>query len=120
MHEIKGLSTGINMTTNVVNLRKEKYDIYIGRSTSNKFHYGNPFTHLKSDTLAKVVVGSREESIDCYREWLSGQGWKDIEQERRLWILDRLKYLKGKTLGCFCKPLDCHGDILAELAEKYS
>ena len=22
--------------------------------------------------------------------------------------------LKGKTLGCFCKPYPCHGDIIAE------
>jgi hypothetical protein len=25
--------------------------------------------------------------------------------------------LKGKTLGCWCKPEACHGDILAELAD---
>ena len=26
--------------------------------------------------------------------------------------------LKGKTLGCWCKPDPCHGDVLAELADK--
>jgi hypothetical protein len=26
--------------------------------------------------------------------------------------------LKGKVLGCFCKPKECHGDILVELVEK--
>jgi hypothetical protein len=26
--------------------------------------------------------------------------------------------LKGRTLGCFCKPLDCHGDILLKEANK--
>jgi hypothetical protein len=25
--------------------------------------------------------------------------------------------LKGKSLGCWCKPLPCHGDVLAELAD---
>jgi hypothetical protein len=25
--------------------------------------------------------------------------------------------LKGKILGCWCKPLACHGDILVRLAE---
>jgi hypothetical protein len=25
--------------------------------------------------------------------------------------------LKGKTLGCFCKPLACHGDVLAYIAD---
>jgi hypothetical protein len=103
--------------TNVVNLKKSKYDVYIGRSNKDKFHYGNPFTYLKSDTLAKVVVDTREESIKCYRDWLLGNGWGSVEPERRLWILQNLKKLKGRTLGCFCKPLDCHGDVLAELAE---
>jgi hypothetical protein len=26
--------------------------------------------------------------------------------------------LKDKTLGCWCKPLPCHGDVLVELADK--
>ena len=26
--------------------------------------------------------------------------------------MDSLLELKGKTLGCWCKPEDCHGDIL--------
>jgi hypothetical protein len=26
--------------------------------------------------------------------------------------------LKDKTLGCWCKPLPCHGDILAEIADR--
>jgi hypothetical protein len=25
--------------------------------------------------------------------------------------------LKGKKLGCWCKPNACHGDVLAELAD---
>ena len=30
-------------------------------------------------------------------------------------LLNDLHELKGKTLGCFCKPKICHGDILVEL-----
>jgi hypothetical protein len=26
--------------------------------------------------------------------------------------------LKGKVLGCWCKPDACHGDVLAELADE--
>jgi hypothetical protein len=26
----------------------------------------------------------------------------------------RIHELKGKTLGCFCKPEACHGDVIAE------
>jgi hypothetical protein len=28
--------------------------------------------------------------------------------------------LDGRTLGCWCKPLACHGDILVELLETTS
>jgi hypothetical protein len=29
--------------------------------------------------------------------------------------MDRLPELKDKTLGCWCKPEKCHGDVLAEI-----
>jgi len=35
-------------------------------------------------------------------------------------LLDQLDNLQGKVLGCHCKPLACHGDILAELANNRS
>jgi hypothetical protein len=25
--------------------------------------------------------------------------------------------LQGKTLGCWCKPLACHGDVIVEILE---
>ena len=33
-------------------------------------------------------------------------------------LLKDLHELKGKTLGCFCKPKSCHGDILVELVNE--
>ena len=30
-------------------------------------------------------------------------------------LLSCLGELKGKVLGCFCKPKACHGDVLVEL-----
>ena len=91
--------------TRVVNKYKEPYDVYIGRGSK----WGNPFTHLPKGTKAKYVVSSREEAIDKFREYiLHGEGKH---------LLNDLKELKGKTLGCFCKPKSCHGDILVELIE---
>ena len=29
--------------------------------------------------------------------------------------MNSLDELEGKTLGCFCKPEKCHGDVLLEL-----
>jgi hypothetical protein len=32
-------------------------------------------------------------------------------------LIHKIKKLKGKTLGCWCKPNTCHGDIIVLLAE---
>lgn len=85
-----------------VNKYKESYDVYIGRGSK----WGNPFT-FKSGTQAKWVVGSREECIQAFEDWITkGDGQH---------LLKDLPELKGKVLGCFCKPQACHGDVLAKL-----
>lgn len=84
----------------VVNLRKDDYDTYIGRGSV----WGNPFSHLPNSS-ATYRVGSRQESVDRYREYIM----------KSPYLLETLHVLKGKTLGCYCKPLACHGDIIAEL-----
>lgn len=85
----------------VVHCKKEEFDVYIGRGSK----WGNPFSH-KEGTLAEHVVGSREEAIAKYEEYLLSN------QE----LVDSLPELKGKVLGCWCKPKACHGDILLNLA----
>ena len=32
-------------------------------------------------------------------------------------LMNNLHELKGKVLGCWCKPKPCHGDMLIELIE---
>jgi len=91
--------------TTVVNLKKDSYDIYIGRGSK----WGNPFTHIKDKhTKAEFIVNSRSEAISKYKEWISNQPH----------LLNALEELKDKRLGCFCKPKSCHGDILVELIEQ--
>jgi hypothetical protein len=80
----------------VVHCKREPYDVYIGRPSK----WGNKFVIEKD--------GTREEVIEKYREWLLQQ--KDL--------MDDLHELKGKTLGCWCSPQACHGDVLSELANK--
>lgn len=88
--------------TKVVHCKKEKFDVYIGRPSI----WGNPFTH-KQGTQADFVVSSREEAVAKYREYILSKPE----------LLKQVKNLKGKVLGCWCKPQACHGDILAELAD---
>lgn len=83
------------MQTKVVHCKKEKYDVYIGRP----YKWGNPFVIGKE--------GTREEVIEKYRTKLL---------ESTILLRD-LHELKGKILGCWCKPLACHGDVLATLAD---
>lgn len=80
--------------TRVVHFKKDPYDIYCGRPSK----WGNPFTIGKD--------GTRKEVIEKYRQWIKNQPE----------LLKSLPELKGKTLGCWCKPLACHCDVLAELA----
>lgn len=78
----------------VVHCRKEPYDVYIGRPSK----WGNPFVIGKD--------GNRDEVIKKHKHWL-------LHNSK---LMQSLPELKGKTLGCFCAPLPCHGDILLELA----
>ena len=96
----------------VVNIyHKKPYDFYIGRPGP----LGNPYSH-QDGTLAEFKVGSREEAVESYRKWVYAQPE----------LLAAIKSgLKGKTLGCFCRPQDgfggkllCHGQILAEIANE--
>jgi len=74
----------------VVNINKSPYDIYIGRGGS----WGNPFVI--------GIDGTRAEVIEKYRLYI-------IENKE---LFNRIPELKGKILGCHCKPQSCHGDIL--------
>jgi|ERR1700739_175032 len=88
--------------TRVVHVYKERFDIYIGRSWAQypESIWHNPF-HLGKD-------GNRKEVLAKYREYILG----------RPDLLALLPELRGKTLGCWCKPkYACHGDVLAELAD---
>lgn len=80
----------------VVHCQRERFDVYIGRPSK----WGNPF-HIKPGF-------SRTDVIRLYRAWL---------EHNRPDLIDAAKIeLRGKILGCYCAPLPCHGDVLAELA----
>lgn len=86
--------------TKIVNCKYDSYDVYIGRPSK----WGNPYSH-KNGTLAKYKTATREEAIQKYKEWILTQ--PDL--------MAALPELKGKILGCWCRPMLCHGDILVEL-----
>lgn len=87
--------------TTIVNLRIHKYDVYIGRAGHGQDgYYGNPFPILPGRP--------RGSTIDEFRRYFYKRLNKDPEFKHKI------HELKGKTLGCFCKPYPCHGDIYIE------
>lgn len=90
------------MKTQVVHLKRDSYDSdnyeYIGRPGI----WGNPFTIGKD--------GIRKEVIQKYEKYIRNNKM----------LMPILYTLKGKYLGCWCKPSACHGDVLVKLIkEKY-
>lgn len=68
--------------------------VYVGRPS----RWGNPFVIGKD--------GDRKEVLKKYRAWLMAQPA----------LMARLSELRGKDLVCWCAPLECHADVLVELA----
>lgn len=65
--------------------------------------FGNPFKITSTCT--------RKESIRKYK----GRFNRLIIQDPH--FKQAVKFLKGKTLGCWCTPLPCHGDVIIEYLE---
>lgn len=111
-----------DMETTVVNLNKDSYDVYIGRGREKPANMltegikpgeegwlGNPHpigwcaickeNHTRTECIEKF-------KIDFYKKI-------DSDPVFRKAVLA----LKGKRLGCYCKPKACHGDLIKEWIE---
>lgn len=77
----------------VVHCRNSHFDVLIDRTSK----WGNPF-YIGRD-------GTRSEVIAKYRVWL-------LDQPK---LMSELRELRGKILGCWCRPKKCHGDVLSAL-----
>jgi Domain of unknown function (DUF4326) len=91
----QGERTVMTARSPVVHVKRAAYDVYVGRPSP----FGNPFVIGRDGDRAAVVAR--------YRAWLLAQPAL-VERVRR--------DLAGKVLGCWCAPLPCHGDVLADIA----
>ena len=80
--------------TTVVNIN-EPYDIPIFRGTL----FGNPYEI--------GIDGTRSEVIKRFKRWFTFLLKDPVFKEE-------VMKLKGKRLGCSCKPKACHGDVICE------
>lgn len=83
--------------TRVVNLSRHAYDVRIDRRTK----WGNPFVIGRD--------GNRADVIGKYERYI----------RQRPDLLAALPELHGKRLGCHCRPLACHGDVLVKLIAEF-
>lgn len=100
---------------NLYEWRKEPNNVYIGRKgvvfingiryPAENSIWANPYK-LKDEADREDVL----ESYECYIR-------EKLENDPRL--LNKLLALDGKTLGCWCAPKQCHGDVLVRLVKEY-
>ncbi|RFU32359.1 hypothetical protein B7463_g4001, partial [Scytalidium lignicola] len=98
----------------VVDWHDSPFDVYIGRFVPDgppgigpeSCPFGNPFV-LNDPSDPK----ERAEVIANYERWLLAPEQAELVEKAK-------RELKGKVLGCWCKPRDCHGDILRAVTEE--
>lgn len=102
------------MTTRVVSIYRDPYDVYIGRAgKGQRGTFGNPWITPADGTLEEVLA--RFEAYFVKRV--------ELDPEFRLAV----QRLKGRVLGCFCagatgltatdRPWRCHGQIIAAVCD---
>jgi len=102
----------------VTNVHNNKCKVYVGRPDANpkgrggrptsghpRWGWGNPFSMGGG--------ASRWSVIRQYTNWIMAPERAALRTEAR-------QELEGKTLGCFCTPLSCHGHVLALIANTKS
>jgi hypothetical protein len=96
---------------NLMEWLKDDSHVYIGRDMSfyvdgaykSKWH--NPYKVAKPRKIYKKgAYNTLEDSLDLYEKYI-----------RNSKLIDEIDELRGKTLGCWCKPNKCHGDILIKI-----
>lgn len=93
--------------TTVGTVHDGKEGVYIGRPRRGEpWGWGNPFT-------LQQRYATREDVIAAFERWLAFN-----QDPRAEWMRENIHTLKGKHLKCFCKPLACHGDVLAKYADR--
>lgn len=110
-HETTQHTLSGNPTTELVNQKRtDEYEVDIGRSNRGENHMNNTPTGEPGwlgNPYKKEDYG-REECIERFREDFIKRLENDPE------FRSAVENLQGKTLGCWCKPKPCHGDVILE------
>jgi len=104
----------LKLNINVVSIRRLPYSkrsgiTYIGRQCAGwtSSPLANPF---------KIGVdGDREQVIAKYETWLRDLLKVPSPQHTEMIRLYHIAENSSLTLGCWCKPLPCHGDVIKKI-----
>lgn len=89
----------------VVHCQQDSYDIYCGRP-NNKITPKHPLDSKYHNPFPITKYRDREKSIHQFIMYaLAKFSIKEIQRD-----------LRGKILGCWCKPKHCHCDWLSDVA----
>ena len=85
--------------------------VYIGRGS----RWGNPY-RIGDKHQGQVI--DRNLACELFEKNTLERLLKSDASRVREGRVPFMRQLKGKTLVCFCKPLRCHGDILAAIVDE--
>lgn len=91
--------------TSVVNIRRDEFDVYVGRAgKGQEGTFGNPF-HVQEHG---------QNALALFEDYFKKRVESDADFRAKVLAL------KGKRLGCFCRPikgfcgkLRCHAQVIA-------
>jgi hypothetical protein len=105
----------------VYNSHNEDYtsrpnNFYIGRPSI----LGNPFSHNGVRSVFKTLTfKTREQAIEAYDKYFDAMYGKDEDFTKAFdEIYEHYKNGEDIYLQCFCKPLPCHGDVIADKLQR--
>lgn len=98
------------------------YDVYCGRGQGElndplvckigeKGWLGNPVVKGKVCPVCSLTHAKNGDTLPCYESYLTSRLKDPL-------FLKEFRLLKGKKLGCFCKPAPCHTDVMIKYLEK--
>lgn len=114
--------------TVVVAVGDDPYDgeytrTHISRSVEEKDDGENVLKHMNNTEVGedgwlgnpyRLEDGyTREEAIEKFKMDFAHRIAEDKE------FRERVRGLQGNILVCYCKPKDCHGDVIAEYVDKH-
>lgn len=108
-------------TTNC-HIRDNKMEVYCGRGKGIKNDpnnckvgesgwLGSPIVIGRKCKICNLIHYDPGSTLPCYEKYLLNKLKKDLKFKEEFFKL------KGKTLGCFCKPQPCHTDIMIQYLE---